>query len=678
MPQMVVNNFTRGQLDHDMNGRFDLPLYSNGFEVCRNFFSNYKGNVKYRTGLEYISKPLGDTEAVLMEFKFNTSQAYLLEFTDDKLRFYTYDANGNFGYVVDNQQAIIELTTGITLAQAKTLKSAQNADVMYLTAQGINPKKLTRTSATSFTIQNATPSGIDFNTEGYPAAVTFYSGRLWYGGFSLKPLTVYGSKTADYDNFTIPSSPKDDDPLKLTISEITDPISWLAGGKNDLYAGNGEGVTVINGGEYGQPITSTAVKASLANHEGASSATPCRKDSQMFYVSSDKRKVYMYDYDLMTEKFVSTDLNWIAHDITKGGLKEIFYKRDQNYNIYGLLESGQIITLLYNKLENINGWFACETKGTIKDMCVVTRPDGTDDLFTCTLRDGSYYIERLAKEVEFLNFYQTPLFQIDKKKEYYNRLIAEQLKECVYLDNSQTYSALQSAQITFTPSNEENEGIITANDSVFSSTHVGHYIVYRTHSGSEYGYFKIKSFTSDTEVEVEVISDGYNPSVWSDWYLSFNKITGLSSFEGLTVSVVADGGYLGKFKVENGEISFDREMTVCTFGLPYTGLLKSFNLGHFVDGVNLQVANKRINEFILRFVQSGGVRIGTDLSDMQEVQYFNPTGFLDLPPLPMDADEKRTIGDTSNEDKCIYVKQDMPLPMNLTMIHYSVEYGTND
>ena len=68
MPQMLINNFTRGQLDHDLNGRFDMPFYANGFEVCRNFISNYKGNIKFRTGLEMISGIRGDKEAVLMEF----------------------------------------------------------------------------------------------------------------------------------------------------------------------------------------------------------------------------------------------------------------------------------------------------------------------------------------------------------------------------------------------------------------------------------------------------------------------------------------------------------------------------------------------------------------------------------------------------------------------------------
>lgn len=669
MAQLVINNFTRGQLDHDLNGRFDLPFYFNGFEICRNFISNYKGNVKYRTGMEYVSKTFNNTEAVLMEFRFNTAQSYLLEFTEKKLRFYTYDAAGNFGYVVDDGGKIIEMTTNISLAQAKKLQKTQNADVMYLTMNEINPQMLKRTSATSFSIEDAKPSGINFSELGYPSSVAFYNARLWYGGFNKKPLNVYGSKMTEYDNFTIPSSPKAEDALKLTLSEITDPIEWIMGGKNNLYIGNPEGISLVNGGGYDIPITATEVNTDLANKEGASSATPTQKDSQVFYISNDKRKIYMFDYDLLTEKFLSTDLNWLSQEVTRGRLKEIYYKRDDNNLIYGLLENGQMLALLYNSRENINGWFPLETEGEIKSICTVTRPDGKDDLFICIKRGAYFYIERLSQEVEFEKFYESAYFQEDAKKEYYNRLIAERLKQCNYLDCSSRYSALKNIGITV------SGDMITASSAVFDAGHLGHIIVYRTQTGKEYGYFEIKEVISSTAVRVEVLSNGYYPETWNEWYISFNEISGLNDFNGKTVQVVADGGYLGEFVVSDNKITFDREMTSCVLGYPYLGILKSFNLGMVVNGKNLQTSRKRISEFVLRFVRSAGVNIGTDLSSMQKVQYFSPTGFLDLPPLPMDGDEKRPIPDSISETKYIFLTQDLPLPMNLTMIQYNIEFS---
>lgn len=815
MPQLVINNFTRGQLDHDLNGRFDLPLYQKGFEVSRNFISNYKGNIKYRTGWQYEGKAAGENECVLMEFRFNSDQSYLLEFTEDKLRFYTYDANGNFGIVVDespineiptlssnsqdgyvvsdsrsnadcytlfngvsqyktigswstywiqaqypvekivkqykiqadsygsaeypsswsfmasdngqdwitldsqNGQSFslgqektyevdndtsylyyrlsfhsgrvssgngelkriqfmtyntspspIELETDITLQQAKKLKKAQNSDVMYLTMDEINPKKLTRTSASSFTIENATPSGIDFDETGYPACVTFYSGRLWFAGFTKKPLSVYGSEVAEYDNFVVPESNIDDeDPLLLTLSEITDPIEWLLGGKANLYAGNAEGVSIINGGSYDVPITAVDVDASLANKEGSSAAFPTQKDAQVFYISNDKRKVYMFDYDLLTEKFLSTDLNWLAQEVSLGKLAELYYKRDNNSIIYCRMESGQVAGLLFNSRENIMGWFPLETNGNVTSMCTVTRPDGYDDLFICVNRENGWYIERLAQEVEFSKFYQTLYFRDDDDKLYYNRLIAEDLKKCIYLDNASRIYNLINADITY------NNGVITSEAPIFLQNHVGHFIVYKTKTGKEYGYFEIKSYISPTEVNVEVASEGYYPETWGEFYITFNEISNLKDFEGQTVQVVADGGYLGDFEVNDGKITFDRDMTSCVVGFSYAGLLKTFNLGMNYNGVNYQTTRKRIAEFVLRFVSSAGVKVGTDLKDMMEVQYFSPQGFLDLPPLPMDGDEKRTVPDNSSEDKNIFIIQDLPLPVNLTMLQYNIEFG---
>jgi hypothetical protein len=60
---------------------------------------------------------------------------------------------------------------------------------------------------------------------------------------------------------------------------------------------------------------------------------------------------------------------------------------------------------------------------------------------------------------------------------------------------------------------------------------------------------------------------------------------------------------------------------------------------------------------------------------MQDVQYFVPQGFMDLPPLPMDGDEKRSVGDDNYNWKEIFVVQDKPLPMNLTVIQYNIDFG---
>ena len=62
------NNWSRGQLDHDLNGRYDLDIYKSGSEIFKNFFSNFHGNAIYRPG---FPNDFTFQDCRFKEFKFN-------------------------------------------------------------------------------------------------------------------------------------------------------------------------------------------------------------------------------------------------------------------------------------------------------------------------------------------------------------------------------------------------------------------------------------------------------------------------------------------------------------------------------------------------------------------------------------------------------------------------------
>ena len=660
----VFNNFIRGQLDHDLNGRFDLPIYFNGFEYSRNFYVNYKGNLKNRTGFEYVA---ASSDCVLQEFRFNKDQTYLMIFTDNSCDFYTYDQYGTFGYVTT-------LVTDMSLANAKIAKFAQNGDVMYVTHKNSTPRIITRTGASTFTWGTPTTTGLNFTTFGNPQACCFYQKRLWFGGFSLKPTTIAGSESGVYTNFTITTQNiKDTDPVQITLSDITDPIDWLNGGNKNLNVGNAEGVSLVNGGSI-EAITPTSISARLANTERASGVEPVLKDGLLFYSSLDARKMYYFQYDLMSESFVSSECTLVAKDATVGRINRILYKRDDNDLMYVLMEDGTMSAIVFNQTENINGWFPIHTNGTILDAETITRPDGKDDMYIVVQRATGTYLERMTDEVEFTRFLDTD-FENDPNKEYYNRLIAEQLKKCNYLDCSSIFNQYKSSTLTFTPDqDDETIGVITSTGHDFAATSVGHYIVYKTQTGKEYGVFEITEYTDDQTVSVKIMSDGVSANTYTGWYLSFNAVSGFSDFNGYKVYVVADGGYLGEFEVENGTITFDRECQSVCIGFPYRVLANTFVVGQSGGADNGQTIVKCIAKYKMRFVDTAGVEIGTDLNTLQEVQEFSPAGFFDLPPLPMNGDVEISARDKSEKEKRVYISQKFPLPFNLTMLQLDTDY----
>lgn len=156
MPEVSVttvhNNFARGQVDHDLDGRFDLPIYQSGARAVENFITNFKGNTIYRPGYERM---LDFQDGALAEFKFGPNQNYILALYASTMQFAAYAAGNVFGWVLNGGGTNLQVTTPYTLAQSKDICSrkayTQNFDSMIFTINGFEPMMLKRTAANAFT-----------------------------------------------------------------------------------------------------------------------------------------------------------------------------------------------------------------------------------------------------------------------------------------------------------------------------------------------------------------------------------------------------------------------------------------------------------------------------------------------------------------------------------------------
>lgn len=664
----TYNNFKSAKVDHDLGGRFDLSLYSTGADRFDNFISNFKGNAIYRTGFEDM---LTFEDCAFVEFAFSQEQGYLCLFTENLVKFLTYDSNGNFGFV-QSGGGDLEVVSPYTLAQAKEIQWSQNADVMKIVHEDVVPQDFIRVSATSFTFTASTTTGATF-TPTQPSSVQFKDGRLWYSSLT----TVWGSEAGDYENFTIPGTILDSSPIELTIADLTEKIEWIFSNERSLICGNRQNIAVINGGDINTPITAANVSVTITGSDGSNSTIPIRKDGLVFYIGRNNRNSYYFSYDLLGETFKSEDANFISYDITQGGISKLKYKKDRNDLVYTIRNDGKLLALNFNQAEKIIGWSLHETEGTIQDIATITNNEGDVQLFSLTLRDSVYYIERLSEFVEFVpreNFFTDTRDGVADKKtddDAYNRFIAEQLKECIYLDNSQCVSNLQTIEITF-----DGTDTITAGSAIFSSGDVGKSISYKTITGYESGRFEITAFTSTTVVTVEITQEP-TVNVYSSWYLTFSTISGLTRFNGKTVSVVADGGFLDEFVVADGEIDLDKQVTHVCVGYSYKGVIKTFGLGFAFKGKNTQITKKNINQAGLRFVTSAGGKIGSSPYKLVPIQDLGQKELNYLPPIPMDETKLVSISDESAIDKFLYIIQDKPLPFTITAVIIEAKYGTS-
>ena len=83
------SNFTAGELSPRLEGQIDFKKYFNGCSVLENMSVYPHGGAVRRGGSYHVAevKDSADTGR-LIPFEFNVTQAYVLEFGDQYIRFY--------------------------------------------------------------------------------------------------------------------------------------------------------------------------------------------------------------------------------------------------------------------------------------------------------------------------------------------------------------------------------------------------------------------------------------------------------------------------------------------------------------------------------------------------------------------------------------------------------------
>ena len=144
-----ITNFTAGELSPLMEARMDLAQYANGCRLLKNFLVHPQGGIYRRGGTKHVaSVKTSSKKTRLVPFEFSTTQAYILEFGENYIRFYK-----DQGQIVSGSpEAAVELTTTYSESELFGLQFAQSADILYIAHPNHHPAQLSRTSHTAWTL----------------------------------------------------------------------------------------------------------------------------------------------------------------------------------------------------------------------------------------------------------------------------------------------------------------------------------------------------------------------------------------------------------------------------------------------------------------------------------------------------------------------------------------------
>jgi hypothetical protein len=145
--QNLLLAFNGGELSPLLDTRIDTQKYQAGCRTLENMIPLIQGGATRRPGTEYINAAISnDHPSKLVSFEYDVDTKYILEFGEQKIRFY------KDGSQLYSGGTVYELTTPYLWADLFQLKFEHSADVMYITHPSYEPRMLARTGDTSWTL----------------------------------------------------------------------------------------------------------------------------------------------------------------------------------------------------------------------------------------------------------------------------------------------------------------------------------------------------------------------------------------------------------------------------------------------------------------------------------------------------------------------------------------------
>jgi len=308
---------------------------------------------------------------------------------------------------VSGTDGIYEITTPYLETDLFELHISQSADVMYICHSAHAPRKLSRTGHTSWSLSQpdftwATTSPWN-DANGYPRTVTFYEQRLFFAGTSASPQTIWGSQTADYENFDQGTGLADQSMEYAIATNRVNVIRWMQPSR-DLIVGTGGGEFKV-GRPQGEPLTPSNVMVTQQTTYGSWTIPPLQVGNSILFAQRARRKLREFSYQYQDNGYIAPDMTLLAEHITSGYLKDMDYQQEPDSIVWSCTADGKLLSMTYERPEDVVAWAGHEVGGTdskVESLTVITNTT-QDQLWVLVQRtiNGSSvrYVEYLDPDI---------------------------------------------------------------------------------------------------------------------------------------------------------------------------------------------------------------------------------------------------------------------------------------
>lgn len=236
-----------------------------------------------------------------------------------------------------------------------------------------------------------------FEGEGnYPSQVFFHQQRLGFAASNSRPITIWLSRSGEFESMAKSTPPKDDDAIEVTLAATqASRIVWLQPDRSALAFGTEGSEWTLEPSE-GVALTPATASFQLQTTNGGSDAVAALSvGGSVLYVQRGSGAIREFAYNYSADKYLGQDLTILARHILKDVDVVAWSWQQEPYAIlWCVLSDGTLAGLTYMKEQEIIGWHRHATDGQFLDVAGIPgTPD--DQLWFLVRRGGTVCVERL-------------------------------------------------------------------------------------------------------------------------------------------------------------------------------------------------------------------------------------------------------------------------------------------
>jgi hypothetical protein len=167
-----LTNFTGGELSPRLDGRNDLTKYTSGCKTLENLIVYPHGAAARRPGTSFVAEVANSANKTrLIPFEFSTTQTYMLEFSNLKIR--VFKDNGS---VLEADKVITNVTQADPAVVTSNSHGYSNGDEVVITEvvgmTELNGKRFLVAGVTTNTFELTNKEGVTTDSTGFTTYVS--------------------------------------------------------------------------------------------------------------------------------------------------------------------------------------------------------------------------------------------------------------------------------------------------------------------------------------------------------------------------------------------------------------------------------------------------------------------------------------------------------------------------